>query len=84
MCVRYFQNGSITGGRSNDLLKLHDLLAMGKPIVSTEIGGAKDLKDVIRIAQKPSQFLEEIEKTLIHDAAQEVGKRKNMAIKNSW
>ena len=70
--------------KGNDLLKLHDLLAMGKPIVSTEIGGAKDLKDVIRIVQKPSQFLDEIEKALVHKDAQEVGKRKNKALKNSW
>ena len=51
--------------KGNDLLKLHDFLAMGKPVVSTEIGGAKDLKDVIRIANSPSNFLEEIEKALV-------------------
>jgi len=70
--------------KGNDLLKFHDFLAMGKPIVSTEIGGAKDLKDVIRIVQKPSQFLDEIGKALIHEDAQEVGKRKNVALKNTW
>ncbi len=70
--------------KGNDLLKLHDLLAMGKPIVSTEIGGAKDLSDVIKVVQKPSQFLDEIEKALVHIDTQEISKRKNMALKNSW
>ncbi len=68
----------------NDLLKFHDFLAMGKPIVSTRIGGANDLKDVIRIAQRPSDFMEEIEKALLDDNYDDVLKRKKVAMKNSW
>ncbi len=68
----------------NDLLKFHDFLAMGKPIVSTRIGGANDLKDVIRIAQRPSDFLEEIENALLDDNYDDVLKRKNVAMRNSW
>ncbi len=70
--------------KGNDLLKFHDFLAMGKPIVSTEIGGANDLKDVIRIAKRPSEFLEEIEKSLLCDNYDGVLKRKNVAMENSW
>ena len=57
---------------------------MGKPIVSTEIGGAEDLRDVISIAQGPSDFLEKIEKALINNASEDILKRKNVALENSW
>lgn len=70
--------------KGNDLLKFHDFLAMGKPIVSTRIGGAKDLKDVIRIVQRPFEFLAEIEKSLLGDTSKDVLERKNVALKNSW
>lgn len=70
--------------RGNDLLKFHDFLAMGKPIVSTEIGGINDLRDVIRIAQGPSDFLEEMEQALLADNNDDVIKRKKVALKNSW
>ena len=68
----------------NDLLKLHDYLAMGKPVVSTAIGGADDLRGVIRIAQRPSDFLEEMEKALHCSDDDEVLRRKNVALENSW
>ncbi len=70
--------------KGNDLLKFHDFLAMGKPIVSTNIGGAEDLKDVIRVAQIPSEFLEEIERALLDDNYNGVLKRKKVALGNSW
>ena len=50
--------------KGNDLLKFHDYLAMGKPIVSTNIGGAKDLNGLVKIADNPRQFLQQIEKAL--------------------
>ncbi|MCP5007380.1 MAG: glycosyltransferase family 1 protein [Planctomycetes bacterium] len=70
--------------KGNDLLKLNDYLAMGKPIVSTEIGGANDLREVIRVAQGPTDFLEEIEKALFDNKNEDVFKRKSVALKNSW
>jgi hypothetical protein len=70
--------------KGNDLLKFHDFLAMGKTVVSTETGGAKDLKNVIRIAREPSEFLEEIEKALCNETPEDVLRRKKTAFKNSW
>ena len=70
--------------KGNDLLKLHDYLAMGKPVVSTDIGGADDLRDVIRIAEGPSDFRDAIEESLHNDTQQDVSKRKNVALRNSW
>ncbi|MDR4498060.1 MAG: glycosyltransferase [Candidatus Scalindua sp.] len=77
-----FQNNTIT--RGNGLLKLRDYLAMGKPVVSSKVDEADDLRDVIRIAQRPSDFIEEIEKALHDDNEADVFKRKNVALKNSW
>ncbi len=70
--------------RGNDLLKLHDYLAMRKPIVRTDIGGVNDLRDVSRVAQRPFNFLKEMEKALQSDTNSEVIKRRNVAMKNSW
>lgn len=70
--------------KGNDLLKFHDYLAMGKAVVSTETGGARDLKDVIRIAQRPYDFLEEVEKALIGCTPEDILKRKSVALINSW
>lgn len=70
--------------RGNDLLKLHDYLAMGKPVVATDIGGADDLRDVIRIARSRSDFLNAIEQSLYDDTPDKIKNRKNTALKNSW
>lgn len=78
-----FQDNKNTKG--NDLLKLHDYLAMGKPVVSTNIGGAVDLRDVICIADNPQEFLKCIEELLKKgEGEEEVVKRKHLAFKNSW
>jgi len=77
-----FSNNENTKG--NDLLKLHDFLAMGKPVVSTDIGGAKDLKEVIQVASTPFEFVEAIEKALHSDNDEDVVRRKSVALKNSW
>ena len=78
-----FQDNENTKG--NDLLKLHDYLAMGKPVVSTNIGGAVDLKEAIRIAQDPQDFLKSIEELLVNRHSEDfVAQRKRLAMKNSW
>lgn len=70
--------------KGNDLLKFHDYLAMGKAVVSIEIGGASDLKDVISVAQRPSDFLEKVEKALMGSTPEDILKRKSVALINSW
>ncbi len=70
--------------KGNDLLKFHDFLAMGKPVVSTDIGGAKDLQKLISIAKSPSAFLEKLEDALRRPKGEEILKRKSKAMENSW
>lgn len=79
--VPFSQNENTKG---NDLLKLHDFLAMGKPIVSSDIGGATDFKEVIWLAGTPIEFLAAIEQALHSDNEKEVARRKQVAFQNSW
>jgi glycosyltransferase involved in cell wall biosynthesis len=87
--IRYFNVAFVPFSKNentkgNDLLKLHDFLAMGKPVVSTDIGGAKDLKEVIQVASTPFEFVEAIEKALHSDNDEDSVRRKSVALKNSW
>ncbi|MEX2493378.1 MAG: glycosyltransferase [Nitrospirales bacterium] len=70
--------------KGNDLLKFHDFLAMGKPVVSTDIGGASDLQELVSLANSPSAFLEKLEKALCHQQEESILKRKSKALENSW
>lgn len=70
--------------KGNNLLKFHDYLAMGKPVVSTDIAGAKHLKQVIRIAHSKNDFLQGIEESIIAQEDVDVAKRKKIALMNDW
>ncbi len=70
--------------KGNNLLKFHDYLAMGKPIVSTEIGGVEDYKDVINIAYTAHDFMIKIENEVSMDSIENIKLRKKIASENSW
>ena len=70
--------------KGNDLLKFHDYFAMGKPVVCTDIGGARDLEEFLSIAKGPPAFLEKIEEALGHENEEAILKRKRKALENSW
>ena len=70
--------------KGNDLLKLHDYLAMGKPVVSTDIGGAGDFMDVISVARDKDEFLGFIETALKGDNKEAIINRREVAMENSW
>ncbi len=57
---------------------------MGKPVVSTDIAGAKHLKQVIRIAHSKNDFLQGIEESIIAQEDVDVAKRKKIALMNDW
>ena len=87
--IRYFDVAIVPfllneNTRGNDLLKFHDYLAMGKSVVTTNIGGAADLKEVIRVTHSPDDFLNAIEQSLSEKDSHNVLKRKNAALSNSW
>ena len=65
-------------------MKLYDYLSLGKPVVSTRIGGAEDLKEVVKLADTPSGFLSEIDCVLQSKNSRQVESRKQVAKANSW
>lgn len=67
----------------NDLLKLHDYLAMGKPVVSSDIGGARDLK-FVTIYDSPESFVENVESEMANVTPEAISDRKALAQENSW
>lgn len=67
----------------NDLLKLHDYLAMGKPVVASAIGGANDLEHVT-IYDTPASFVIKVLEGLSNNNADLVAARKKNAYENSW
>ena len=67
----------------NDLLKLHDYLAMGKPIVASAIGGAQDL-EFVNIYDTPASFVEKVQLEMDNNGPGIVKARKQLAYENSW
>ncbi|MCA9468943.1 MAG: hypothetical protein KC643_26360, partial [Nitrospira sp.] len=70
--------------KGNDLLKLYDYLSLGKPVVSTRIGGAEDLKEVVKLADTPSEFLAQVVMALQANEFNDIEVRKKVAKINSW
>lgn len=70
--------------KGNDLLKFHDYLAMGKPVISTNINSARNLTGVIEVADGPAEFLTATEKFIGKSALDDIKKRKETAFRNSW
>lgn len=88
-CINYFDLAFVPfqineHTKGNDLLKLYDYLAMGKPVVSTKIGGAEDLGDVIRASDNRAEFLSDMESAIARDMPGEVSAKKKVARENSW
>lgn len=67
-------------------LKFYEYLASGKPIVSNIIlrGAMEYDESVIRTAEDRELFIEMVEKSLDNDSDELIGKRKLIAMDNSW
>ena len=55
---------------SQNPLKMFEYLASGLPIVSTNVAGFRDYSDLVRIANSPQEFIEEIQEALVEGTAQ--------------
>jgi len=67
-----------------DPIKLHEYLAIGKPVISTPIGGVERFTDVVEVAETKAVFLNCIEFAIKNDNEQLVMKRTVVASNNSW
>lgn len=66
-------------------MKLYEYLAMGKPVISSQIEAIEKWKPAVRIAKNPQMFERNIRQALASKIPkQEVSARKQIAIDNSW
>lgn len=64
-------------------LKVFEFLAAGKPVVTTDLPSLAELRDVVRIASSPEEFVEDIAQALLEDSSQ-AKKRIEIASQNTW
>ena len=64
--------------------KLHEYIAMGKPVVSTNISNIRPHGDIIYIAKEKKEFLACIEKALMEDGPDKIFERLGRASENTW
>jgi len=79
--IPFLINGHTKG---NDLLKIHDYHAVGKPVVSTRIGGVDRFENLIYIASDTAAFTDSIRKAIAEDSDEKIRSRQLSAFANSW
>ena len=66
-------------------IKVYEYLAMGLPVVSTPIAELASLRDLVRIASGPDQFLSAVKEALGETSSREtIDRRLAVARKTSW
>lgn len=65
-------------------LKLHEYLAAGKPVVSSNIPAVLPFADVVRISHSYDEFIQGIEFALVNNSQDEIEKRLKIARENTW
>jgi glycosyltransferase involved in cell wall biosynthesis len=64
--------------------KVHEILAVGKPIVSSGMPELRSLREVISIATSPREFVEMVEAELKNDSWERQKRRIEIAKEHSW
>lgn len=64
--------------------KMHEYIAMGKPVVATDIPEVRSHQHIIQIAQSSAQFVPCIERALAEDSPARIQERLRVAQENSW
>jgi glycosyltransferase involved in cell wall biosynthesis len=64
--------------------KLHEYLAMGKPVVSTDLFEVRPFDDVVRLAPSHELFLSAVGQELVGDSEEKQARRIDVARRNSW
>lgn len=68
----------------NDLLKIYEYLATGRPIVSPCVSPVDRFEDVIRVAETPDQFADQVRAALRDESEERSKRRVAYAQSNSW
>jgi glycosyltransferase involved in cell wall biosynthesis len=67
-----------------DVLKLHEYLACGKPVVATPLPNLREFADVLYFAEDTSQWVQAIEQALGETNPELRTRRQSVARENSW
>lgn len=67
-----------------DSLKLYEYLACGRPVISTDVPTAHGYGDLVRIADTPAEFVEQIAAALCETDPTLSARRKEIAAANTW
>lgn len=65
-------------------VKLYEYLAVGKPVVSSDLPEVQPFQPTIAVYRSQSEFLEKMEEELAGDSPQKVAARLRLAEENSW
>lgn len=82
VCLNPFRKNNLTD-RVNPL-KLYEYLASGRPVVSVDMPGVAEFRDVIEIAGDYGGFLEAVERALESESPALKSRRLEAAGNNSW
>jgi glycosyltransferase involved in cell wall biosynthesis len=64
--------------------KLHECLAVGKPLVTTDLPEVRPFSQVVRIARDEDEFLRHVSEALVEDDPVMRARRRKVAEANSW
>lgn len=70
--------------RGNDPLKIYDYLAAGRPVVATRTAGTERFRSLLRLADYPDDFVQEIEAALAESDPELARRRVAAAREHSW
>ena len=82
VCMIPFAVNDLT--RAISPLKLHEYLAVGKPVVSTDLPEVRQFPGVVYLAHNAEQFEQMIETALVEDCPELRKRRAQVARENSW
>jgi glycosyltransferase involved in cell wall biosynthesis len=71
-------------GHYRSPLKLYEYLAAGKAVVSTEHPEVSEFREVVRIAQNPEDFVQQVEQAMAEDNPAAQDKRQRVARRHDW
>ncbi len=77
-----FEHNAHTQG--NDLLKVNDALAMGKPVVVAGVRSLDRYGDLVRVARHADEFLSALEASRVEKDPELMERRRAFARENSW
>jgi len=82
VCLNPFRKNQLTDRVSP--LKLYEYLASGRPVVSVEMPGVLEFRDVIEIATDYNSFIASVQKALTQENEEKKNHRLDIASHNSW